>query len=726
VNTITQTNRTILFEEINPEKLNLLTLVGDVRGVNSVSDDKIREINNALLVRSFDEFLEKFAPVVYSYFDANNQKVIYTLKKPESIEDELLSEIHLNRQNDYLKMLMTLVEAKRAEGSINVDFKFENLTDMISPKKVMDDIRQNRKELQYTYSEYAKLEDGDPKKLDTADKLNLMFEEASVNYNNVMAMLPLAIEDIKTRLLLGDGQKKTDDAPLSLGVLSMDDQGELKILEAPKESKKELMVLDDNANAGLIQAIEKDYMDLNEDGNEYVMSLVARTFCPLASTMESTVDVQKEVANYNSYLEFYKRSKDDFIKTVKPLVEKIMGVWSFFEQYPRNCKTMKPTLVISNVNNDMLAKSSNIPRLLAYLNTVNAKNDFENTIWYAIVPSISLNSSSKMKAVRERFKGNEKVDKEDVNSVESLVRILDALKEYEVQCFFSYETGDMTTFNIMATEGIDKYESKCAQLTGKPFSEYAIACIPNFTVIPKDKSGVVLDNRMYITEQNTAALSKEKEDIMKIWIDGVYIGAAYVAAGLVAAYQSPEYLKEAFKKNVDDLLPGVRFDIESGDHALKVRTTMAKEITGYTNDIKNDINRKNFGFVFSSENAVLGDMNIQNIMVYKARNLLTDGKTYEPIYKTQVTTYIQRVMRLATGDFKQENIVDFFSSKPTSQRSKWMEKKDCINAIIGNGDDIRYSIDEAAGYCTLDIAFNGNVKNLEIEINRVNNEDRTF
>ena len=126
MNTITQTNRTILFEEINPEKLNLLTLVGDVRGVNSVSDDKIKEINDALLVRSFDEFLEKFEPVVYSYFDANNQKVIYTLKKPETIEDELLSEIHLNRKNDYLKMLMTLVEAKRAEGSINVDLNLRN------------------------------------------------------------------------------------------------------------------------------------------------------------------------------------------------------------------------------------------------------------------------------------------------------------------------------------------------------------------------------------------------------------------------------------------------------------------------------------------------------------------------------------------------------------------------------------------------------------------------
>ena len=40
MNTVTQTNRTILLEGINPEKLDLLTLVGDVRGVNSISDDK--------------------------------------------------------------------------------------------------------------------------------------------------------------------------------------------------------------------------------------------------------------------------------------------------------------------------------------------------------------------------------------------------------------------------------------------------------------------------------------------------------------------------------------------------------------------------------------------------------------------------------------------------------------------------------------------------------------
>ncbi len=59
---INQTNRTLLIEEINPEKLDLITLVGDVKGLDSLSDEVIKEINEHLLVHSFDEFLEKFDP----------------------------------------------------------------------------------------------------------------------------------------------------------------------------------------------------------------------------------------------------------------------------------------------------------------------------------------------------------------------------------------------------------------------------------------------------------------------------------------------------------------------------------------------------------------------------------------------------------------------------------------------------------------------------------------
>lgn len=41
---INQTNRTLLLDVINPDKMDLLTLVGDVKGQDSLSDDKMREI----------------------------------------------------------------------------------------------------------------------------------------------------------------------------------------------------------------------------------------------------------------------------------------------------------------------------------------------------------------------------------------------------------------------------------------------------------------------------------------------------------------------------------------------------------------------------------------------------------------------------------------------------------------------------------------------------------
>lgn len=719
---IKQTNRTILFEEINPEKIDLLTMIGDVKGIDSLSDDKIKEINQYLECRSFDEFQAKFAPCIYSFFDANSQQVRYVLKKPEHIPENMLTVIPLNQQNDFLKMLFTLMDSRRAQGVLNVDFGFENLLDMISPKKVMDDIRQVRKEIRYNYSKYEALEDGDPAKLDVGDKLNELFEQASDNYNNVMAMLPLAIEDIKARLMLGDGEKKSSNSQIALGMLTMGDDGELKVLEAPKQESTALAVVDDNINKGLVAALEEDYQAVNESPSDYVQSLVVRTFCPLPSTYQTVVDVEKEVANYNSYLQFYKDAKDQFIKVVKPLVEKLLGVKMFFDQYKCKTKGMVPTLLVTNIRPEMLAKSSSLPSLHAYLNTVNSKNNFENTIWYAIFPNVSISLQINSKLRRERFAGNVHKANPDVNSLETLSTILDVMKDYRIETFFSFETREETTFSTVAAEGVQKFIDRCEPLVGHPYSEFAIPCLPNFTVIPKNKSGVTLDTLMEVSEDKTTAqLSEAKEDIMRLWIEGVYIGAAYIAAGFRAACQCPEYLRDHYRRlKVDSELPGVRYDVEAGDHSLLTRTTMPKEITGFTTSIKDEINRKNFGWIFASESAILDGFAVKDIMVYKARNLLydPDHSTYEPAYKTQVTTYIERILRHATSDFKQDNIVQFFSNNPKSQKSLWLAKKDYVNAVLEEGDSLDYAIDETSGICDLTISFNGNARNLEVMINR--------
>lgn len=721
---INQTNRTLLLDMINPDKMDLLTLVGDVKGLDSLSDDQMREINQHLECHSYEEMERKFEPTVWSFFDAGSQSVKYTLERPENIPPSMLTPINLNDYDSFFKTILTVMDSRKAQGLLNVEFHFEKLLEMISPKKVMEDIKLVRKEIQFNYSKYAALEDGDPAKLDLGDKLNLLFEDASKNYNNIMAMLPLAIEDIKTRLLLGGGGEKDKGKGVVAGLLTMGENGELKILEAPKEESTSLAVVDDEVTAGLVEVLAEDYQSVNESPNNYVQNLVVRTFCPLTATTPTEIDVETEVANYNSYLEFYRTSKDNFIKVVKPLVEKLLGIRMFFDQYKTKTKGMAPTLVVANISPDILAKSPNIPRLITFLNTTNSKNNFNDTIWYAVYPNVSWSQNVTNKIHRERFQGNVKKAGTDVYSMESLSTLLNVFKDYRVETFFSFENREETTFNALAAEGVEKIMERCAPLMGKPYSEFAIPVLPNFTILPKNKSGVVLDSRMHVTDDNGVELSEAKEDVIRLWIEGVYISGAYVAAGFRAACQCPEYIKNHFittKAKTDLELPGVRFDIEAGNNSLMAYTTMPKEITGFTNTIKTQINQKNFGWVFASENASANGMAITNITVYKARNLLYDSEhsTYEPVYKTQVTTYMERILRYVTGDFKEDNIKDFFSNNPRSQKSKWLSKKDCINAIIAEGDSVEYDINEDNGICELTLSFNGSPRNLEVQINRV-------
>lgn len=715
--TIKQTNRTILFTQINPEKPDLLTLIGDVRGKSSLDDDKIKEINDELLIGSLEEFIEKFSPVVYSWCDVTTGNIQYSLIKPEKIPENCITKIPLNEKNDLLNMLITLLDAKGAQGVANVDFKFSNVLDMISPRRVMEDIRQVRREIRYTYEQYAALDEEDPRRLDLGDKLNYQFEQASQNYNNVLAMLPLAIEDSKTRLLLGAGESKQSGPDFRAGLLSMGEDGELKILEMKQEENTELAVIDDKINTSLAEAFQEDYEALNEERSDYVRDLVVRTFCPLSSSMDTVVDREIEICHYNQYLEFYKKSKDDFVKAVKPLIEKILGVKIFFDQYQVKEKGMEPKLLICNSPLDMVVKSSNLPRLLTYLNTTNDKNEFDNTIWFGIVPDVELNQTGDGKLQRVRFAGNQKVEKQGTNTMESLASLMNALLPYRVTTFFSFRSGEETTFSYIATEGIEMFKDKCVPLMRKDYSEFAVPCIPNATIIPKDKSGLVLDRRIILDKEGNAVLSNEKEDVMKMWLEGIYVGAAYEAAGIVAAWQCPEYLKERFR-NTNKEYPGVRFDVEADDNALLAATSMTKEISGFTNTIKNSINNTGFGFIFSSDNAQYKGKEIKNITVYKARNLMSSGTQFEPIYKTLVVTYIERMLRFFSGDFKQDKILKFFSNNPNSQKSRWDADRDHVNSILQDGDALDYSIDEKYGICNVQITFANTTRNLKVELTR--------
>ena len=344
-NIFEQTNRTILFEEFNSEKLDLLTLVGSGNNVSSLDDEKIREIHQHLLVKSFPEFIEKFEPKIYSFFNVASQKIAYSLNKPQGIADEAITEIPITLDNTFFKMFSTLLESKRINGAKNVDFNFKEILNYISPKKVMDDIKQLRKEIAYTFDKYEELEEEDPTKLEYGDKLNNLIEKASTNYNNPLGMLPLAIEDAKARLMIGGGSSNGKSEEIKAGMLTMSEKGELKIIEKAKEESTALAITANKNNEILAEHFKEDYDEVSEEPNDYIRNLVVRTFVPLPATVEN-IDVEQEVKNYNKYLTFYKEAQEDFVKTIKPLMEKILGVKLFFEQYDKDLTGMKPSLLI--------------------------------------------------------------------------------------------------------------------------------------------------------------------------------------------------------------------------------------------------------------------------------------------------------------------------------------------------------------------------------------------
>ena len=70
-----------------------------------------------------------------------------------------------------------------------------------------------------------------------------------------------------------------------------------------------------------------------------------------------------------------------------------MGVKTFFDQYQVKERGMQPKLLITNLPLEMMVKASNLPRLITYLNTTNDKNEFDNTIWFGIVPDVELNQT---------------------------------------------------------------------------------------------------------------------------------------------------------------------------------------------------------------------------------------------------------------------------------------------------------------------------------------------
>ena len=770
---IEQTNRTILFDVVNPEVFNMFNIMSDVdENSRSLTDEKVAEINDALLVKNFDDFLKKFQPTIYSYFD-QERGMVYELTKPAGIPDPLVKKIVIDRSNMFLKMFISIMDSKKATGATNASFNYEKVTEMLAPHRTLKEIKKLKKDISYRENKNAEFESDSPAKQDAVLKLKSKLDRTKKYYNETDSQLTLMLGMIKENLdtAVRASKKGITEFKPALPVLNKDAEiVALEMTDRPaalledkggkksgrkggKEGTGEQTALAAVAKGELaassgapkkekisyrdlsISVIEEQYDETMRElyasvGQEYKeeaaasslsKELVVAAFTDKMPDTLMAMDIDNKVEMYNKYSAIHAGWQKAFIRTAKLLIEKILNVKAFFDQYQPKSPMMRPSLLIVNASMDEILDEKNLENLKKYLETVNNKSDFTNTVWFGIVPNLEYSDEREMELdedVMRQFGYTGDIDTGVTlvpTPVSDLQILLDAIREYRIQVFFSFEASEDTTFLKLSTHGMDQYMEDTQILENEDYSRYAIPCLPNFTVIPSNKSRVVLGSKAVRNEDGTLEFSKDRDDFMKFWIYGVYISAAYVAAGIVAAYQCPNFLATKFPGKVRKEYPGVRFDIEAEDNALVVTTTMPKEIAGYTAETKSRINEFKYGFVFSSDKNQLDGRSINLITVYKSRSM-NESKSggFESIFRETTRTYLYRMIGAMTGDYKKDRIDRIFESG--GKVKEWQLSPNYANSILREGDGIEKGECNDTTYY-IEISFKGVSENMELQIN---------
>ena len=758
---IEQTNRTILFDVVNPEVFNMFNIMSDVdENSRSLTDEKVAEINNALLVKNFDDFLKKFQPTIYSYFD-QERGMVYELTKPAGIPDPLVKKIVIDRSNTFLKMFISIMDSKKASGATNAAFNYEKVTEMLAPHRTLKEIKKLKKDITYLENKNAEFESDSPAKQDAVLKLKAKLERTKKYYNETSSQLTLMLGMIKDNLdtavsaaqkgvtefnpalpvfnenaeivalgvqdnpasLLedkGKGNESTELANAAKGEVAVTAASEKKTISYKDLSVAVIEEQYNESMQALYESVGQEY-DTESSSASLSKELIVAAFTDKVPDKLVAMDIDTKVELYNKYSAINTLWQKSFIRTAKLLIERILSVKAFFDQYQPKSPFMRPSLLVVNAPMSDILEEKNFENLKKYLETVNNKSDYSNTIWFGIVPNIEYSDEREIDIDEDTMRqfgytGDIYTGVSIMPTpVSDLQVLLDAIKDYRIQVFFSFETGEDTTFLKLSTHGMDQYMENTQELENADYSRYAIPSLPNFTVIPSNKSRVVLGSKAIRDKDGKLQFSTDRDDFMKFWIYGVYIGAAYVAAGIAAAYQCPNFLSAKFGGKVKKEYPGVRFDIEAGDNALYVTTTMPKEIAGYTTETKNIINEHKYGFVFSSDKNQLNGNSINLVTVYKSR-CMNESKNggFESIFRETTRTYLYRMIGALTSDYKKDRIDKIFESG--GKVKEWQLSPNYVNSILREGDGIEKGDCNDTTY-NIEINFAGVSENMELQIN---------
>lgn len=756
--TIKQTYRGILFEEINPEVSdNLISFLRDdniTKKFATFHEEGLKKLE----VHSYEEFLKIFKPCIYEICRYNEEigryEFEFTLKKPE---ENIIYQEHPLMETQYYKTLDEIYTKKGVSGENNLKFDPKEIFEMMMPQHAVTEAKKVRAQLEY---DQKKVDEYERKGLNPAsykkDIIKLRKDIVRKYKASQTALIPLVIHDLETKIeslgvITNDSEPGDENRPmLRSGHFAFDNNGDIMLLEDGKGENSSLVVVGDasterglttveennlvvltpvqetkRASQKIQSYLEKDFDANHPNGGKYIKSLVLSVYSSAELPDDLAVKEDMSLADQKAVYEkrkdmlwgAYHQAQNDLVQEVTELMEKVMGVRAFFDHATdKGSKggTLQYPLVISNCKPRDLVAGDMVDRFKKVIAKM-GNQKAEDRYWLAILPGISDGreiSAEEIDVDEAVTVGEESDDKMggrceriSLGDAKSLIGIL---AEAKIMTFFNVKGSERTGFFNFTTDKVDEYRADIVEGSNSLNTPYAVFSYPNFTL---------LGNRNF-------KMNDTKADD-KLNVPGIYIDSSYVAAGLMTASQRPEVLKtkKGLEKRIISGNVCTRVDLEEEALLLPMMTKFNRESGDTDVEIKKNISEDMFGFVFWDEkrnvpiknSGKIEQVPMKNTYIFSARTLkknLSSGK-YEGIYRTMMRTFLDQYKEI--NQFRPDNIKENFLDPDVAQwkrDSTANETKEKINLVLKEGENIIFNSEKNI----LELTLNGEKDPVEIEI----------
>lgn len=711
-----QTYKTIIIDKFNDDS-HVYGLDQFLENNDNPTGDQMFQDVRALEVHSFEEFLEKFAPKVYEVCEAvGNQPTYYYTTDLDKVRGKYYTEQKIT-SNAYYTMISQMYANKGTSNSSNLDFKDEDILNMITPKEEIRKAKRLRSQMNLNLEKYYVLKTKGENANEFAIKFKNCRKEIVEEYRKShSALIPLLLQDLNTKIercnkllqpaITNKNPDQNGESLLSApaGVLMITASGDLKVAERKTALVPVLSEQQQNVTVQVPTEIEgiirSDFEKNSPDQNEYVKSLVLSTFAPIQQAEQDSnlpVDIKTLEEQRNKYIsqkeaaeKIYCQAKQAFIEEMTKVLSKLMGVKVFFDHATvkgGNKGTLSEPVIIANCTATDLLRDGVKEKFEDFIKQ--RGKDISGKIWFAILPGVVDNEMESEEGVEQDEDpfadissieiNDKKALKEDFVSLNSAKALLKIMEAAHVMTVFNFASSKHSGFAEITAEYINEKKSELESVG----YGHAVFAYPNFTL---------LRNREIKLEEDSIAPS-----FSVIKVPNFYIDAAYVATGLLVASQQQDYLRDhGFKDRINTKNVCTHVDLEDNLVKQNLTTKFNRETAlNWDGRIREAIAKDMFGFAFCGDEKVKDDNTpVINTYVYCARTLQKGNELYKPIYRVLTEDFIQTYLK--TKMSMKESVIKQFTGSSQGEVKGWKEeskKKDTmdkVNLILKGEEDIVY------------------------------------